>query len=124
MSNTNRPLSPHLSVYRPQLTSVLSILHRITGFGLALGALLVTWWLCAAMSGPRAFECFQGFTHSIIGELMLFCWIYALSFHFMNGIRHLVWDTGRGLTLKSAYAGGWAVVVLSVVATAVIWLAA
>jgi succinate dehydrogenase / fumarate reductase cytochrome b subunit len=120
----NRPLSPHLSVYRPQLTTVLSILHRITGFGLAMGALLVTWWLLAALTGARAYDGFQGFTHSILGELMLFCWIYALSFHFLNGIRHLVWDTGRALTLKSAYAGGWAVVVLSFIGTAAIWFAA
>jgi len=120
----NRPLSPHLSVYRPQLTSVLSILHRATGFGLALGALPLTCWLTDAAKGEDAFLRFHAFAHSILGELLLFCWVYALCYHLLNGVRHLVWDTGRGLTLKSAYASGWTVVGLSVVMTAVIWIAA
>ena len=84
----NRPLSPHLQVYKPQLTSMLSILHRITGFGLAVGAVMGTWWLVAIMSGTSAYECFHDFAKSFIGQLMLFCWLYAFVYHFLNGIRH------------------------------------
>lgn len=120
----NRPLSPHVSIYRFPLAAKLSILHRMTGFGLAVGALLLTWWLLAGMTGGRAFDCVMRFSHSLIGELMLFCWIYALSFHFMNGVRHLVWDTGRGISIKGAKISNWAVIVLSFLATALLWLAA
>lgn len=124
MSNNARPLSPHLQVYRWQLTMALSILHRITGFGLALGAPLMVWWLVSITKGPESFAAFHDFTGSLIGKLMLFGWLYALVYHFMNGIRHLVWDTGRWLTLKSAYASGYAVCALSVIVTALIWFCA
>lgn len=124
MVNNQRPLSPHLQVYRPQLTSVLSILHRITGFGLAMGAPLLLWWLVALTQGPESFAAFHAFTGSLAGKAMLFGWLYALVYHFLNGIRHLVWDTGRWLTLKGAYASGYAVVVLSVIVTGIIWFCA
>jgi succinate dehydrogenase / fumarate reductase cytochrome b subunit len=124
MSNNARPLSPHLQVYRLPLAALLSILHRITGFGLALGAPLVVWWLFSISSGPESFAAFHDFTGSLIGQVMLFGWLYAFAYHFLNGLRHLVSDTGRWLTIKSAYVSGVAVFVLSVIITSLIWFSA
>ena len=121
MPTRNRPLSPHLQVYRPQLTSVLSITHRLTGVALAVGTLLLVWWLVAAASGPEAYATVQGFLGSIIGRLMLFGWTLALFYHLSNGIRHLFWDAGYGLELKSAYASGWLVLLSAAVLTLVAW---
>lgn len=123
MATDNRPLSPHLQVYRPQLTSVLSILHRITGIGLAVGVLLLVWWLIAAATGPTAFDTVQSFIGSIVGRILLLAWSFALYYHLANGIRHLVWDTGRGFELSSAYASGWLVVISAAVLTAISWVA-
>ncbi len=124
MANDSRPLSPHLQIYRWQITMTLSILHRVTGFGLGLGALLVTWWLMAAAQGEERFNTFQAFAHSPIGKLMIFGWVWSFVFHFLNGIRHLVWDTGRGFTIKQAANSAWFVLILSVVGALVIWCAA
>lgn len=124
MANENRPLSPHLQVYRPQLTSVLSILHRITGIGLAIGTLLLVWWLIAAAIGPTAFNTVQSFIGSIIGRILLLGWSFALFYHLSNGIRHLVWDAGKGFELTTAYASGRLVVAGSVLLTAISWFAA
>jgi succinate dehydrogenase / fumarate reductase, cytochrome b subunit len=121
MTNNNRPLSPHLQVYRWQVTMLLSILHRMTGFGLAAGAVLVTWGLLAAASGAETFMTFHNFTATILGKLMLLGWAWSFAFHFLNGIRHLVWDTGRGFTIKQAANSAWFVLILSVVATLGIW---
>jgi len=122
MASLNRPLSPHLQVYRPQLTSVLSILHRITGIALAIGTLLLVWWLLAAALGSGPFAVVQGFLASWIGRLLLFGWSYALFYHLCNGIRHLFWDAGRGFDLKTAYASGWCVVGASVALTLIAWI--
>lgn len=124
MSTDNRPLSPHIQVYRWQLTMVLSIFHRATGAGLALGAPLMAWWLMAAVKGPEAFDQFHAFTHSIIGQLMLVGWVWAFVFHFLNGIRHLVWDTGRGFTISGARNSGAVVFILSLILAALVWVAA
>jgi succinate dehydrogenase / fumarate reductase cytochrome b subunit len=123
MATNNRPLSPHLQVYRPQLTSVLSILHRATGIGLAAGTLLLVWWLIAAATGPTAFDLVQSFIGSLLGRLLLLAWSFALFYHLCNGIRHLVWDTGRGFELKTAYASGWLVVISAAVLTVICWVA-
>lgn len=117
-----RPLSPHLQVYRPQLTSVLSILHRGTGIALSVGTLLLVWWLVAAAAGPEAFASAQGFIGSWLGLLLLFGWTFSLFFHLCNGIRHLFWDAGMGLELKSVYASGWAVVAASGGLTILAWI--
>lgn len=117
----NRPLSPHLQIYRPQITSMLSILHRITGFGLAAGVVLLTWGLLAAAAGEDSYAVFYGFCKSIVGQVMLFGWTFAFLYHLFNGIRHLVWDTGRGFDLKTASKSGWAVVVASLLFTALFW---
>jgi succinate dehydrogenase / fumarate reductase cytochrome b subunit len=124
MATDNRPLSPHLQVYRPQLTSVLSILHRITGIALATGTLLLVWWLIAAATGPTAFDTVQSFIGSVIGRILLLGWSFALFYHLCNGIRHLVWDSGKGFELNTVYASGWLVVVAATVLTVISWIAA
>jgi succinate dehydrogenase / fumarate reductase cytochrome b subunit len=124
MSSANRPLSPHLQVYRPQLTSVLSISHRVTGLALSAGTLMLIWQLIAAASGPDAFDTFQTFAGSWIGIIVLLGWSVALFYHLCNGIRHLIWDTGAGLDLPSAYKSGMFVLVGTVVLTVVTWIVA
>src|ERR1700733_3053392 len=104
-----RPLSPHLMDYRLDLTTVLSGLHRVTGLGLGIGTLLLTWWLVAAATSAEAFASVQGFIGSPIGLLMLFGWTFSLFFHLCNGIRHMVWDMGYGFELGNAYVSGWTV---------------
>lgn len=91
-----RPLSPHLQIYRLTLTFLMSGFHRITGFGLYFGTLILAWWLLAAASGPNAYAKFQWFSGSIIGRLILLGYTWALIHHMLGGIRHLIWDTGRG----------------------------
>ncbi len=127
MSTANRsarPLSPHLQVYRPQLTSVLSITHRATGIALAVGILYLVAWLCAAASSSETYATFAWFNGSVVGRIFLFGWTWCLFYHLCNGIRHLFWDAGYGFELKSAYSSGWAVVGGSVVATVAAWLLA
>ncbi len=121
MSRGNRPLSPHLQVYRPQLTSVLSILFRIMGVATSIGSIVLIWWLVAAASGPEYFEFVQSFLGSWFGRLMLFGWTLALVFHLCNGIRHLYWDAGKGLELETAYASGKAVMIFTVLITLGLW---
>jgi succinate dehydrogenase / fumarate reductase cytochrome b subunit len=91
-----RPLSPHLQIYKPMLTMMMSIVHRITGGALYFGTLLVAWWLIAAASGPSAYTTFETFIGSIIGRLILFGYTWALLHHMLGGIRHLIWDLGYG----------------------------
>jgi succinate dehydrogenase / fumarate reductase cytochrome b subunit len=91
-----RPLSPHLQIYRPMLTMMMSIVHRITGIGLYFGLLLLAWWLNAA-GGPNGYARFEGFIGSWIGRIILFGYTWALIHHMLGGIRHLIWDTGHGL---------------------------
>ncbi len=121
MATDNRPLSPHLQVYRPQLTSVLSISHRITGILLSFGAVLVVLWALAVASGPDAYQALIQFMGSVPGLIVLATWTFALFFHLLNGIRHLLWDAGWLLDLRGAYASGWAVVALSVILTIAVW---
>lgn len=121
---SKRPLSPHLQVYRPQLTSILSITHRGTGIFLALGALYLVSWLLAIASGPEAYASVSAFSASIVGRLLLLGWTFSLFYHLANGIRHLVWDAGIGLDLKTTYMSGWLVVVGAVVLTVIAWVAA
>jgi succinate dehydrogenase / fumarate reductase cytochrome b subunit len=117
MLSANRPLSPHLQIYRPQLTSVLSILHRFTGLGLVLGAALLVAWLIAAAHGAAAFDVAQAIAGAWYGRALLFLWAFALFFHLCNGIRHLAWDAGLGFELKHVYLSGWTVVILSLLLT-------
>ena len=113
----NRPLSPHLQVYRPQLNSITSILTRITGNALLVGALLVVRWFLAASVGPEYFAVANGVLTSWFGDLVMFGSLWALWYHLLAGVRHLIWDTGRGLDMDSADKLGWAVVIGSIVLT-------
>ena len=122
MMSDPRPLSPHLQVYRWQLTMTLSILHRATGIALAVGAILLVSWIGAASDGPGSYARIQWFLSSWIGLLLLFGWSVALFYHLCNGIRHLMWDTGRGLDLKSVYASGWTVLAATAVLTLLAWI--
>jgi succinate dehydrogenase cytochrome b subunit len=123
MKSAERPLSPHLQIYRWQLTSVLSILHRASGVWLAAGAILLVSWLGAAADGPEAYTRIQGFIGSWLGLVLLFGWSVALFYHLSNGLRHLWWDTGHGLDLPSVYAGGWIVVGATIALTVIAWVA-
>jgi succinate dehydrogenase / fumarate reductase cytochrome b subunit len=116
-----RPLSPHLQIYRWQLTSVLSILHRLTGIALTAGTILLVWWLVAAANGPDSFESVQWFLGSWLGLLLLFGWSVALFYHLCNGLRHLWWDTGSGLDLPSVYSSGWTVLAGTAILTIAAW---
>jgi succinate dehydrogenase / fumarate reductase cytochrome b subunit len=113
----NRPLSPHLQIYRPQLTSITSILTRITGNALIVASLLVTWWFVALAAGPEAFAVADGVASSWFGKLVFLGSILALWYHTLAGIRHLVWDTGRGLDIRSAELMGWGCIGGSVLLT-------
>ncbi len=123
MPARDRPLSPHLQVYRPQLTMVLSITHRMTGVALAFGTLLLVYRLVAAASGAAAYDTAQGLIGSFFGRLLLFGWSVALFYHLCNGIRHLVWDAGYGLELPTLYRSGWAVVAATLMLTLISWIA-
>ncbi len=119
-----RPLSPHLQIYRPQLTSVLSITHRATGMVLSIGALALVYWLVSLASGEACYT--QAYFHfaSWYGQLALFGWSICFYYHLCNGIRHLFWDVGYGFELPTVYKSGWAVLTMTVFLTAVTWVAA
>jgi succinate dehydrogenase / fumarate reductase cytochrome b subunit len=114
-----RPLSPHLQVYRWQISSVLSILHRTSGAALGMSTLLFAWWLIALASGPDAYSIVHGFLSSFGGKILLFAVTWALFYHLCNGVRHLVWDAGFGFELGTMVRTGWVVVVSSVVLTVI-----
>jgi succinate dehydrogenase / fumarate reductase, cytochrome b subunit len=122
MARADRPLSPHLQIYRWYFTMALSIAHRVTGLGLAAGLILLTWWLLALASGPEAFANVQAVVHSWLGILILFLWTLALFYHMGNGIRHLVWDFGYGFDLEIARRSGIAVLVFAGAMTVITWL--
>jgi succinate dehydrogenase cytochrome b subunit len=119
----SRPLSPNIQIYRPQLTSVLSIANRITGVVLSFGALGLVAWLVAAALGPQPYAVVQEALISWPGQVALVAFTFALFLHLCGGIRHLVWDTGHGFELRSIYASGWAVIAASIVLTAAVWVA-
>lgn len=118
-----RPLSPNIQLYRPQLTSVLSIANRLTGVLLSVAAIALVIWLLAAAAGPQAYTIVQGTFASWIGQIILFGCTFAFFLHLFGGIRHLVWDTVHGFELRSIYISGWTVVAASVVMTIVAWIA-
>jgi len=113
----NRPLSPHLSIYRPQLNSITSILVRITGNALLVGAVLLVWWLVAAASGAAYFDTVDGIVTSFLGDLIMALSALGLWYHALGGLRHLIWDTGRGLDMKTSDLMGWGMLGGSVVLT-------
>lgn len=119
----NRPLSPHLQIYRPQLTSITSILTRITGNALLISGLLIVWWFLAASYGPEAFATADGVLTSWFGDLVLALSVLGLWYHTLAGIRHLIWDTGRGFEIETAEKLGWACLGGSVLLTLITLIA-
>jgi succinate dehydrogenase / fumarate reductase, cytochrome b subunit len=117
----NRPLSPHLSVYRWQITNSLSILHRISGFGLTLGLIPLALWLWGAAYSPEWFACLSAIATSIPGKLFLFGWTLAFYYHLANGIRHLNWDIGHGFSLPEVLASGQIVIIFALAMTLFTW---
>jgi succinate dehydrogenase / fumarate reductase, cytochrome b subunit len=120
--SVERPLSPHLTIYRPMLSMTMSIVHRLTGAALYVGTLLLVWWLLAAASGPAAYATFQSVAGSFIGRIVLFGYTWALLHHMLGGVRHLIWDTGRGF---GAAEREWLVranLVGSITLTIILWV--
>ena len=119
-----RPLSPFMFPiwYRFQITSALSILHRLTGIALAIRSILLTWWLVAVAAGGQVFATTHAFIVSPIGVLLLFLWSVAFFYHLCNGVRHLAWDAGYGFELRQAFLGSYAVLAATVVLTVLAWL--
>ena len=113
MLDNNRPLSPHLHVYRPQITSLLSITHRFTGIALAVGAIFFTYWLLSAAYGADKFALAQVLFRSWIGQFILWGFTFSLFYHLANGIRHLAWDAGWGYELDKLKISGWLVLLFS-----------
>ena len=116
-----RPLSPHLQVYRPLINMVMSILHRITGVALYFGSLLLAWWLIALASGPQYFGFVNDLFSSIIGQVILFGYTWAIVHHMLGGIRHFIWDTARGFEIGTVNLLSWLTIIGSVVITLAIW---
>ncbi|MCY4152928.1 MAG: succinate dehydrogenase, cytochrome b556 subunit [Aestuariivita sp.] len=114
----DRPLSPHLSIYRPQLTSITSILTRITGNALIVSVLLIVWWLFAASTSEAYFDIANAVITSWMGDVVLSLSVFALWYHLLAGVRHMIWDQALMLELKSAEALGWIVVILSIALSA------
>ncbi len=121
MSNHDRPLSPHLSIYRWPITMALSMLHRMTGVALSLGFVVFVLWLFDAASGPDAYAVFMSVMGSFVGKLLLIGWSFAFFYHLSNGARHLLWDTGRGLEKEQADRSAWLVLITATALTAVFW---
>lgn len=117
-----RPLSPHLQIYRPQITSVLSILHRITGFALSIGLVLLAGLIISAAFGQQSFDLVRGQMSTWYGYILLMGWSWAFYYHLCNGIRHLFWDIGKGFELSTVTTSGWAVLLASLTMTAVTWV--
>ncbi len=117
-NSTNRPLSPHLQIYRPQMNSIMSIFHRFTGIGMGLTAILLVWWFIAAATSPAYFAFVDGLLTSWLGKLVLGVSLLAFWYHFFNGVRHLRWDSGHGFGITASRKSGIRALVLAVVLTA------
>jgi succinate dehydrogenase / fumarate reductase cytochrome b subunit len=122
MSNTERPLSPHLSIYRWPITMTLSILHRITGVGMSIGLIALAYWLVSVASGGADYEIAVGIMASVPGRIFLIGWSFAFFLRLANGVRHLFWDVGHGFEKSQANASAWFVLIFAVVATAIFWV--
>jgi succinate dehydrogenase cytochrome b subunit len=118
-----RPLSPHLGIYRPQINMVMSIVHRLTGMALYVGTMLLAAWLIAAATGEQAFAMVSQILAHPLGKLVLLGYSWALIHHMLGGIRHLIWDTGRGLAPRAADALAWLTIIGSLALTAALWAA-
>ena len=124
MVTDKRPRSPHLGIYRWQITMTMSILHRATGVALAVGSIALVWWLVAAGMGPEAFGTVHGFLSSYFGQFLLIGWTFSLFYHLCNGIRHLAWDAGWGFQIRTLYITGYLVWVAAIALTVFsLWMA-
>lgn len=121
MSNHGRPLSPHISIYRWPITMALSILHRMTGVAMSLGLIVLVSWLFDVASGPEAYAVFESAMGSLLGMILLVGWSFAFFYHLCNGVRHLVWDTGRGMEVETANRSSWIVLIMTLILTAAFW---
>lgn len=121
-TNSNRPLSPHLSVYKLIPTMAMSIAHRITGVGLYIGTILVAIWLVAAASGPGAYDAVMAVYGSWFGMLVLFAYTWTLMHHMLGGIRHFIWDTGSMMQKQTSTKMAWATLAGSITLTVLIWI--
>lgn len=119
--DAERPLSPHLQIYKPMLTMMMSIAHRMTGVALYFGTVLLAWWLVAAAAGPQHFAFVNALAGTIIGKLVLFGYTWALIHHMLGGIRHFIWDTGRGFALPTVEFMARATIAGSLLLTALVW---
>lgn len=119
----NRPISPHLTIYKPIPTMVMSIVHRATGVALYAGTVLVVWWLWAAASGPEAFDTVNAVLGSLLGRLVLFGYTWALLHHMLGGIRHFFWDMGYGFDKHTSTRTAWGILACSIVLTVLVWIA-
>lgn len=123
MNSSDRPLSPHLAVYRWQSSNTLSIIHRMTGVALSFGAVALVGWLVSFVAGYGTYSLVNNLFASVIGSLALFGWTFSFFYHLCNGIRHLFWDIGKGFDLRRARQSGVLVVVVALVLTAGLWIA-
>jgi len=124
MTTNERPLSPHLSIYKVELPMMLSGLHRITGIALSIGSLLLVAWLESAVYSAEAFATMSRFLGSVIGQLVLFGWTFSLIYHSVSGVRHLLWDTGSLLEVKQIHSSSKVVVAVTIVLTVLVWILA
>lgn len=118
---SEKPLSPHIQIYRWEITMLISILHRATGIAMAAGTAFVVWMLLALAMGESAYDCFHKFITSPLGTLMMLGWTVAIFLHMANGIRHLFWDAGYGYSIGTARRSGLFVLAFAVIMTAIVW---
>ena len=118
----NRPLSPHLSIYKKVLPAVFSIFHRFTGIGMSIGALLLSIWIILIALGPNYFSIFQSISSYVIFKVFLFFWTMAIFYHLFNGIRYLIWSYGKMMELGAVYKSAFVVLALSILSTLFVWL--
>ena len=121
MSRFKQPISPHLSIYKPQITSILSIIHRFTGIFLSLGSALVSLWVLLIALGPSYYNLFELISSYLVFKIFLFFWTVGVFYHLFNGIRYLFWSFGKGMDLNTVYLSGYLVIILSISSSIVIW---
>ena len=118
----NRPLSPHLTIYKKVLTAIFSIFHRITGIGLSIGSLLLVVWISLLSLGPKYFYVFELISNLFLFKLILFLWTLGIFYHLFNGIRYLYWSYGWGMDLKIVYFSSYVVLILTLISTSIVWI--
>ncbi|WP_154224746.1 succinate dehydrogenase, cytochrome b556 subunit [Marinicella rhabdoformis] len=122
MSKPQRPLSPHLQVYKPQLTSMMSITHRLTGLFLSLGLVIFVYWLFSLAKSPGMANEMIGFVQTTLGCVIFYVWVFAFAYHLCNGIRHLFWDAGKGYSIPAVYRSGYMVILGAALLTALVYV--